>query len=64
MHRIGRFVFKGQMRPFLVIDQHRLGYHFLRVCQVLWAMQQELHFQNPIHSLDQSILITVITVSY
>lgn len=34
MHRIGRFVFQGQVRALLVVDQDRLPHHPLRLCQV------------------------------
>lgn len=34
MHRIGHFVFQGSVRPFLVINLHRLTHHFAHLLQV------------------------------
>ncbi|MNL39082.1 hypothetical protein D3C87_1613370 [compost metagenome] len=64
MHRIGRFVFQGQMWPLRVVDQHRFINHSHRVGQVLGTMQQKLRLQNPVYSLRHRVLIAVIAIGH
>ena len=46
MHLIGRFVFQGEMRPFLVVDVHGLLHHASCLLQVLWTSQQEFGLED------------------
>ena len=64
MHRIGRFVLQGRMRPFLVIDAHRLRHHFARLLQVRRSIQQELAFQNAVDTFGQRILVAVVAICH
>ena len=64
MHRIGRFVFQGQMRPLPVINLHRLINHRAGLLQVPRPYQQEFRLQYAVHSLRQGVLIAVVAVGH
>jgi hypothetical protein len=41
MHRIGRFIFQGRMRPFPVVDPNGLRHHLRGLLQVCRTVEQK-----------------------
>ena len=64
MHRIGRFVFQGQVRALAVIDVDGFTHHAARLREVGGRMLQQLVLQDAVDALSQRILVTVVAVGH
>ena len=51
MDFIGRFVFQGQMWPFMVVDVHGLADHLFGLLQIGGPLQQEFVLEDAVDAV-------------
>ncbi|MNQ82808.1 hypothetical protein D3C85_978710 [compost metagenome] len=64
MHRIGRFVFQGQVRALLVVDQDCLPHHLLCLRQVCRPVEQEFGLQDAVDPFGQGVLVAIVAIGH
>jgi hypothetical protein len=64
MHRNGRFVLKGRMGPFVVIDVHGLFDRFCSLLKVRGSLSQELVPEDAVDPLCQGVLVVIVAVGH